>query len=244
MDAPIVTRNLEICSYEVDPNSLLKPVALQNLLQEIGYEGSEFCKCGYELLRSRNLFWALNRIHFRIPETPRWGDKIVLQTWSRGQAGPLWHRNFRMVRPDQPEKPLVLATSAWTVVDLSQRTLFRGDLGFDESYHYGMDTLPFCTKITVPRDLEQSNAGSHAVVWSDLDSNGHANNCVYTQWAIDLMPYEYVRNHRVSDVEINYFHEIRPGSTVDFLLARSENRWYVTGKVGDTVCFIERIEFD
>ena len=243
MEAPIVSLDLEINSYETDLKREIKASSLQNLLQEAAYKGSEFCQCGYETLRERDLFWALNRIHFSILDTPLWGDLVTLQTWSHSQMGPLWHRNFRMVRRDAPDNPIVLGTSAWTLVSLGERSIFRGEAGFDARFHHPEDTLPLCTKIIVPRELQQSAAGSHRVVWSDLDTNAHANNCSYTQWALDAMPFGYVRAHALRDVNINYYHEIHFGEVVDFFIARSENVWFVTGKVGDQICFVERLEF-
>ena len=92
--------------------------------------------------------------------------------------------------------------------------------------------------------MEQVPAGSHTVVWSDIDTNGHANNCAYTQWALDAMPVDYVREHVVKDVQVNYNYEIHLGEKVDFYIVRSDNVWFVTGKVGDRTCFSERLEFD
>ena len=241
--APIVSRKLEINSYEADQNARLKTVSLQHLLQEIAYKGSDFCQCGPDVMRSRNLFWALNRIHFSILDCPSWGAEVILQTWSRGQVGPLWHRNFRMVRESAPDVPIVLGTSAWTVVDAGERSLFRGELGFDASFHYSEDTLPFCSKLIIPRDLPRTEAGTHKVVWSDIDTNGHANNCAYTQWVLDLIPVDYVKSHLVKDVQVNYQREVHYGEEVAFELAQEGDVWYVTGKAGDLVCFIERIEF-
>ena len=241
---PLVIQEIEIHSYECDVNKRLKAVALQNLLQEAGYKGSEFCRCGYDMLREKNLFWALNRIRFQILETPLWGDKVILQTWSRAQAGPLWHRNFKMFRPAAPDTPIMLATSAWTLVDLGNRSLFTGNPGFEPSFHYEEDTLPFCTKIIVPRELEQQEAGYHRVVWSDIDTNQHANNCSYTQWVIDALPLDYIRSHRIKEVEINYFHEILPGENILLLTARSGDTWFVSGKSGDKLCFVEKLIFD
>ena len=104
----------EINSFEADQNSNIKMVSLQNLLQEMAYRGSGFCGCGQDVMNSKGVFWALNRIHFSILRCPRWGDKVKLQTWSRGQMGPLWHRNFRI--EDSTGNPMVLGTSAWTVI--------------------------------------------------------------------------------------------------------------------------------
>lgn len=244
MKAPIVTQELEIHSYETDPNSRIKAVAMQNLLQEMAYKGSDFCNCGQAVMQSKNLFWALNRIHFRILDTPMWEDKVILQTWSYGQAGPLWHRNFRMVRPEAPDRPIMLGTSAWTIVNISERSICREDPGFDASRHYPEETLPLCTKIQIPKDAVAAPAGYHDVVWSDLDINGHANNCAYTRWAMDALPADYLNSHIIRDVEVNYYHEIHLGETVELNVARTGEQWFVTGKTGDKVCFVERFEFD
>lgn len=244
MDAPIVEQNLVINSYESDLNANIKAVSLQNLLQEVAYRGSEFCHCGPSEMNRRGIFWALNRIHFHIYDYPRWEDHVVLQTWSRGQVGPLWHRNFRMLRPDRKGEPMVLGTSAWTVVDLNERSIFRGDLGFDSAFHHSEDTLPFCSKIIVPKGLEAIPSGSHQVQWSDLDTNGHANNCAYTQWVLDLLPFDYMKTHRVRDVQVNYHHEVHYGEKVDFFISRTDDTWYITGKAGDLLCFVEKLEFD
>lgn len=243
-DAPIVSRAFEICSYETDPNSRIKASSLQNLLQEIAYKGSDFCKCGQNVMQSKGLFWALNRIHFSILDIPKWGDNVILHTWSYGQAGPLWHRNFKMVRTEAPDLPIVLGTSAWTIVNISERSICRDDPGFDSSRHYPLETLPLCAKIQVPRGIETVLAGAHEVAWSDLDINGHANNCAYTRWAVDALPADYVNSHIIKDVEVNYYHEIHLGEKADLLVSRCGEQWFVTGKVGDSVCFVEKLEFD
>jgi acyl-ACP thioesterase len=192
-------------------------------------------------MKDRGIFWALNRIHFHIYDYPRWEDDVVLQTWSRGQAGPLWHRNFRMLKGGQIT---VLGTSAWTVVDLKERSIYRGDLGFNPEFHYPEDTLPFCSKIIVPRELESVPAGSHTVLWSDLDTNGHANNCAYTQWVLDALPFEYIKCRMLRDVQVNYHREAHYGEQVDLFISRDADKWYITGKTGDLTCFVESLEFD
>ena len=235
-----VSQLFKVLSYEVDSAKRIKPFYIQNHLQEAAYDGSDFCGAGYDTMRMLNLSWVLNRIHLSFEGLPLWGDEVRVDTWSRGQAGPLWHRNFQMFRGSDL---LMQGTSAWTVLDLGTRSLFRGETPFDSGRHLAQDTLPFCTKLMVPRDMQMEPAGSHIPLYSEIDTNGHVNNCYYTQWAVDALPFEYLQTHLLKDLEINYFFEVHPGTELAFQLGREGDSWYFRGLDGATVCFLVRLEF-
>ena len=237
---PVVIDKFKVQSYEGDINRQMKPVALQQRLQEAAYVGGDFCGAGYETLQKLGLFWALNRLHFKVYEWPVWGDEIELQTWSRAHVGPLWHRNYRMLKDG---KVVVDATSAWTLIDIANRSIWRGDSPFDESLHYEQDTLPFCSKIVIPKEIEFSEAAPRTALYSDLDTNGHVNNCIYPGWAIDALPLDYVLSHKLSDVQICYFREVHAGEAVSLLVARDGDTWYIQGIVNEAQAFVVRLEF-
>lgn len=237
-----VSIQYKVQSHEVDVLSRLKPFYLQTLLQEGGYAGSNFCGAGYDALRPLGLAWILNRIHISFEGVPMWGDDLKLVTWSRGKTGPLWHRNFQVFRGSDL---LVQATTAWTVLDLANRTIFRGMPPFREDSHCEEDTLPFCTRIFVPDGLEMSSVGVHKPLFSEIDSNGHVNNCCYTEWAVDSLPFDYLKSHYLKDLEINYLAEVSPEMSVEFRLGREGDGdvWYFSGVCDDIVRFLVRLEF-
>lgn len=235
-----VSQTFTVQSYEVDLAKRIKPFFVQNHVQEAGYAGSEFCGAGYDTLRKLNISWVLNRMHLSFNALPLWGDEVRMETWSRGQTGPLWHRNFRLFRGDEL---LMLGTSAWTVLDLENRSLFRGKTPFREDSHLAEDTLPFCTKILLPRDLEFQPAGSHTPLFSEVDTNLHVNNCYYTEWAMDALPFDYLKEHELKDLEINYLSEVHPSQEVSFELGRQGDVWYFRGLSGGAASFVVRLEF-
>lgn len=236
-----VHESISIQSYETDLEGRLKPFFLQNHIQEVAYKGSALCGVSYDTLREHNLSWVLNRIHVQISELPLWGDEVLLDTWSRSKVGPLWHRNFRMFGQDG--RTLMLATSAWTVLDLGSRSIFRGDLPFDSVMHVEEDTLPYCSRIAVPKDLAMESAGCHSPLFSEFDTNGHVNNCYYTEWAMDSLPFEYLSNHILKDLEVNYYREVHPGCTIDYKLGRQGDRWYFEGLLEGALCFVVALVF-
>lgn len=239
-----VAQTFRIESYESDLNCSLKPFFLQNHVQELAYRGSEFCGASYEQLRGDNLFWALNRIHLQVLQWPRWGDEVTMETWSRAKAGPLWHRNFRMYSPSHPHEPLMLGTSAWTMLDVANRSICRDEHGFNPAMHLEEDTLPFCSKTVIPREVEMAPSGTHRASFSELDTNAHVNNCMYTQWSIDQLPLEYLKEHTLRDLQICYYHELHYGDEIVLLLGRQADTWFVQGMLEDAVCFVVRMEFD
>lgn len=235
-----VIQTFTVLSYETDLAKRIKPFFIQNHVQEAGYAGSEFCGAGYDTLRALGLSWVLNRMHLTFNGLPVWGDELRMETWSRGQMGPLWHRNFRLFRG--PEL-LMLGTSAWTVLDLENRSLFRGETPFRNDSHLAEDTLPFCTKIILPKELELQPAGSHTPLFSEIDTNAHVNNCYYTQWAMDALPFDYLRDHELKDLEINYLSEVHPDQELAFELGRQSDVWYFRGLSSGAACFVVKLEF-
>ena len=236
-----VSEHLKVQSFEVDLNSRIKPYYIQCHLQEAAYDGSAFCGVGYEVVHPMGLAWVLNRLHVSFKSLPMWGDEVRIETWSRGQQGPLWHRNYQMFKG---EELLLSATSAWTVLDLSTRSLYRGVPPFDPEKHLAEDTLPFCAKLTVPKHLEMQDAGSHVPLFSEIDTNGHVNNCVYTDWALNSLPFDYLANREIRDLEVNYYREVHPGQEVSFQIAREEDTWYFRGLHEGQPCFLVKLEFD
>ena len=235
-----VTEFFTVQSYEADLSKRMKPFFLQNHLQEAAYAGSAFCGAGYDTLRELNISWVLNRLHLSFNGFPVWGDEVRLDTWSRARQGLLWHRNFQMFKG--PEL-IMNGTSAWTVLDLGTRSLYRGFPPFNEESHLEEDTLPFCTKLIVPKEIEMDPAGSHTPLFSEIDTNLHVNNCFYTQWALDSLPFDYLSKHILKDLEINYFFEIPPRRTIDFQLGRRGDTWYFRGLSGASSLFLVKLEF-
>lgn len=239
-----VLERFTVQSYESDFFCRLKPFFLQNHMQELAYKGSEFCGASYDQLREDDFFWALNRIHISVSEWPEWREEVYLQSWSRAKQGPLWHRNFKMFREGEEDSPLMLGTSAWTMLNIADRSICRGTHGFNEDFHLEKDTLPFCSKIIVPKDIKMQDAGNHIVSFSELDTNGHANNCFYTQWAIDTLPFDYISTHILSDLRICYYHELQFGDNVQLQLGNdTKGKWYLQGMLGDTTCFLVEMQF-
>ena len=237
-------------SFETDLQRQIKPFALQSRLQELTYRACAAGGAGYASLRERGLFWALNRMHIVVDRWPLWGDNLVLQSWFRGRTGPMYQRNY-VLRPadDAAGAPLVRATSAWTVIALEGRSVSR-EMVYPDGFAEEEDLLPFCQKVLVPSEVELAPAGSRVAAYSDLDSNGHVNNCFYPQWAADLLGIRYLSSHRLTDIQVGYYREIHSGEQADFFLGHNPEAsadsavWYAEGRVAGERSFVVRLAFE
>lgn len=245
----IATYPFTVESFEADFQRQIKPFALQSRLQELTYRASAAGGAGYAVLREHGLFWALNRMHIVVDRWPVWGEEVVLQSWFHGRTGPMYQREYELRLAGDPHgAPLVRATSAWTVITLEGRNVTR-ELVYPESFAEEKDGLPFCPKVLVPGDVELAPAGSRKALYSDLDSNGHVNNCFYPQWGADLLGGPYLSSHRLTDIQAGYYREIHPGEQVDFLLGHNPAAtaaaavWYVEGRVAGERSFVVRLDF-
>ena len=179
-------------SYETDINRRMKPAALQSRLQELAYVAVAAAGTGYADLRRQGRFWALNRMHINVSEWPVWGDELCLTTWCSDRTGPLYQRNYILVRDGET---IARATSSWSVLNLEGRGVCR-DMVFPREIMEDGQPLPYCEKVLLPQDLTPASAGSHTASYSDLDSNAHVNNCTYMQWAMDIVGLDFLGSHR------------------------------------------------
>ncbi len=83
-----------------------------------------------------------------------------------------------------------------------------------------------CLRFAQPERSKVSGAGwlqpagdlevayRRVIGYSDIDVNGHLNNCKYIDFIMDCFPREVHRERRVASIEINFVHEALPGHTV------------------------------
>ena len=144
---------------------------------------------------------------------------------------------------------MISATTSWLIIDLASRRMVRDrELAdnFDNS-QAGYAIEEQAEKVTLPRDIEPEHAGTHKVVWSDIDTNGHVNNVKYVVWALDILDYELVSKNQIKELLVNFDSEVLPGQSVDLykVVEQTEDSTvcYIQGKVDGKASFSVKINF-
>lgn len=240
------TEKHAIACYETDASWRLKPASFMNLAQEAAGRHAVYLGFGYDDLIVSNTAWILSRVHVDFIDTPKWREDITLNTWHKGLDRLFFLRDF--VLTDNEGKERVKATTSWLVMNLESRRLVRDPKLIEEGTICTENAVDSpADKVQMPKDTEAVFVFEHKVSYSDIDTNGHANNAIYMQWAMDAVDYEITSVRAVRSYTVNFNHEIKPGESVCLYKAIIEAgdrlHVFVEGKVGDKSAFCTEIIF-
>lgn len=239
-------QNLVIPCYDTDAAWRLKPSAFMNLAQEAAGQHAVYLGFGYDDLIVSNTAWILSRLNIKFLDTPLWRDEITLTTWHKGLNRLFYIRDF--VLTDKDGKERVKATTSWLVMNLENRRLVRDPKLVDMDGICTDDAIETpADKVQMPKDVEAVYVMDHRVSYSDVDTNGHTNNAMYMQWAMDTLEYEIASTRPVKEVTINFNHETKAGDIVSLYRTSVEKEdglhVFVEGRLGDVSAFCVEITF-
>ena len=239
-------QNHKIACYDTDAAWRRKPASFMNLAQEAAGNHAVYLGFGYDDLIKTNTAWILSRVHVEFIDTPLWREDITLTTWHKGLNRLFFLRDFILTDKDGKER--VKATTSWLVMNLETRRLVR-DPGL-------MEDGTVCTenaletpadKVQMPKDMEPEHVIDHVVAYSDIDTNAHANNAMYMQWAMDAVGYELTSTRPVKWFTINFNHETKAGDAVAMYRAIVEKEdglhVFVEGRMAEVSAFCVEIVF-
>lgn len=241
-----LVQNFVIPCYDTDAAWRLKPSAFMNMAQEAAGQHAVYLGFGYDDLIVSNTAWILSRLNIKFLDTPLWRDEITLTTWHKGLNRLFYIRDF--VLTDKDGKERVKATTSWLVMNLENRRLVRDPKLVDMDGICTDDAIETpADKVQMPKDIEAEYVMDHRVSYSDVDTNGHTNNAMYMQWAMDTVEYEIASTRPVKEVTINFNHETKAGDIVSLYRTSVEKEEglhvFVEGRLGDVSAFCVEITF-
>ena len=202
---PIYEKECEITSADTDRHGRLKCSHILTFLQEVAGDHSALLGTDRESLMHKGLFWAVIRHRVQITRLPGSGEKITVQTWPMPTTRTAYPRST--VAYDEAGNECFRGISLWVLMDAESRAMvLPGKSGVTVS---GMLTG---SELAVPGSMALQTAGQtmmRTVRYTDLDVNGHMNNCRYLDWVEDTLPSSFHESHSVSEFTVNYMTEAR-----------------------------------
>ena len=225
------TDEIKICTHYTDLRERLFVKTLCDLFNDIANEQTLLLKFDVGTLNSRGLTWMLHKLHIVVSRMPQKDDTVILETWPSGIDRLFALRDFQMMTTEG--EVLLRATSEWMVIDLARRRpvrlpevvieAARSCEGLERKLGFDLNTKE------VPSEYE---SGRHFVAtYDNIDFNKHVTQATYVGWVTNSLPFDFLKNHELRELEIVYEHEIMPDSEIYSCQQR------VAEKEGETVIF-------
>ncbi|NLE83062.1 MAG: hypothetical protein GX603_00930 [Chloroflexi bacterium] len=195
---------------ECDFHGRWKPANVFRVITEAAGNHADKFSAGILEMGAHGYYWVLSRLKIEFLRYPQQKEVVTIKTWPRMIGQKLFFiREFEVF--DGRENPLILATSAWLVIDIAARRLvppsrLEGVSVPSTPWSFALDEQ--LDKIVLPAGGTQRF--SQKAAYSAIDQVGHVNNSRYVEAICDCFDYAYFDHHEIDWMQINYDKEVRP----------------------------------
>ena len=207
---PIYVKEFEVSPVAVDQFGRLKASRLLAYLQDVAGDHSAILGTDQKALTDKNLFWAVIRHRVQITRLPQSGEKLRIETWPMPTTRTAYPRST--IAYDEAGNECFRSISLWILMDAASRAMvLPGKSGVEVG-----GLLRGC-ELRTPSSLLPREMGSlqeRIVRYTDLDINGHMNNCRYLDWVEDLLPSAFHAGHEIREFTLCYMSEVRENEPV------------------------------
>jgi len=205
---------MKISYFQVDGNGRMAPAALLAILQEAAVSHSDALGYTVDFMVESQSVWAIVNWHIKTYRMPHQGERITVQTWSDQCRRIQATRSFFLF--DEQGHKIVDGASRWIFMDFSTRKPRNVSEEMIQAYGAKQEPAIENEKFSMPKEADGELVGTHrfTVTRRDTDTNGHANNVKYLEWAMDDVPDEIYDEHQIGDIRVAYRKECVRGDEV------------------------------
>jgi len=195
----LLEKQIKITSYDVQPNSIVKPSSLQKYMQQIAREDLLQYDITYYNMRDDGIVFVLVKLALEFYKPIYTEETISLKTWEKEIKGATFIREFEIYRDNER---VAACSTHWVLLDFIKRSIAR-----PSRLMYTSNSFPqLSCGVEIEKSIFDRNptlylVGNHTVMYSDLDENNHLNNSIYP---------DLIMNYAEITSDTNYLHkEIR-----------------------------------
>ncbi len=200
--------------FEADSQLTLTLSALMVYLQDTAILHSDSLGYTLDYMAEHKRGWAVVNWHIVVERMPKRGETMKIWTWSNHIRRMQAQRSYYIY--DEEGNLIIRVASRWVFMDMERRRPVS--IGTEMEERYGES--PICAveneKYTLPQvDIDEKPVfREFTVTRRDTDTNGHANNVKYVEWAMDDVPDEIYETMQVYDLKVVYRKECYKGCQV------------------------------
>jgi len=202
---PIFTKTYTVRDCDVDCFGRLKPSLLLFYAQDVAGAHCDTLSLNYDALAQRRLFWAVIRHRVQVTRWPTRGETVTVETWPMPTTRSAYPRST--VAYDENGNELFRTISLWVLMNLDTRAMILpGKSGVEvNGMLTGSELAPPASASLAP----YTNTQVRKVAFTDLDRNGHMNNCRCLDWIWDLLPSRFHKEKCAREFTVCYQSEAR-----------------------------------
>ena len=239
----MLEKTFHVKSYDVYPNSTLKPSALQRYMQQFAREDCDKMGWTYNDMRAVNMVFVLTKMGIKVNAPVSAYDELKVRTYNNRIKGIVFTREYEFYR-DGVE--IIHATTEWVIINYDDRKLVR-----PSAFPFAIPEANLdCASVSLPRsilgDEDFEEVGTRPVFLSDLDENDHLNNCIYSDIIMDYNPDYDRKSQYFNELYIIFRHEAKFDDVLNLKAAYKNNGhlvYHVSNETTQTPCFEAEIAF-
>jgi medium-chain acyl-[acyl-carrier-protein] hydrolase len=213
-------QSFHIHTFQMDPRGLAHLTAICNYLQEAASMHALKAGLGFDDMLRRNQVWVLTRLKVQIEKYPSWNDQLLLHTWSRGNDGIFYLRDFNV--RDHSGSEIIKATSSWAALNLKTRRPGLVD-GLEDKLYSQKEEVALVDKLEkLPELTRPVLLRNYTIQYTDIDIVYHVNNVKYIEIMMNAFPLELHKTKKVQTLEVNYLGEANYGDEVNIFSQKNE----------------------
>jgi medium-chain acyl-[acyl-carrier-protein] hydrolase len=237
---PEYLQHFHVRSYEVDLRHSITPASILNYMQETASAHAGLLGYGYADIMREKKAWVLLRSYTEISGTAGIGEEIAVETRIASIEKITGTRDFLISAKDGSE--IARSRSIWILMDLESRKPVR--LNTINSSVSGREPLINFSPEKIQPDLPMQQIYERNIGYSCIDINQHVNNVKYIEFAMDALPEQFLKEHRLSAVQINFLTETKFGDLLTISASEpGPGKVFVDGRIAGTVAFQSYFQF-
>ncbi len=208
--AAIFSQRVAVKAHEVDERGKTAPLSLAHMCQEAAALHAMELGVGMKWLLDNNLAWVLASLDLEFLAYPGPHELLDVRTWPVGSNKYYAFRMFHIL--DSRGEDVLRGRSAWAALDVAKRAAasmppqVRAIEPPDGPEAWGEIFRPARIRFSRETAAEET---SFPVRRSDLDMNGHVNNAVLAQMALESAPDDWWERAEPARLEISFKSEAR-----------------------------------
>ncbi|MCL2154346.1 MAG: thioesterase [Leptospirales bacterium] len=209
----LIEKKFTIPAYELDMNYSTTMPVICNYLYDIGMEHAAIVLKDIDSTDAlpEDVVFVVTRYQVRIERYPLLKENVLIRTWLSPIEGKHVVRNFLLM--DESGEIFGRAINSATTFNLKKRAGEDISDRFNNSKFKTLHLEPALPHVfeKLPNVVSPDYENEVDVRYFDCDFYLHVNNVKYVEWCIETMPIEFLKKHRLYEIDINFKKESSPG---------------------------------